>query len=288
MTLTSEPSQEEQRLLAPEPVTPSAFGDDLRRFFNLTVTLAATEFKLRYFGSILGYLWSLMRPLLFFGVLLVVYTKVFKAGTSQPDYPLYLLTGIILWTFFMEATVGSVPSLVAREGLLRKMRFPRLVVPFSVVLTAMFNLGTNLIAVLAFAFILGDWPRISWLEMPLIVLLWAILAAGIGMLLSVLYVRARDIQPIWDVITQILFYGSPIIYPIAKYPLSAQKWGVLNPIAMLASQMNHAFVTHAVPSAATIATSPFRLLAPLAIIFGLFGLGLFVFHREAPRIAENL
>ena len=83
-------------------VAPSAFGDDARRFFNLTLTLARTDFKLRYFGSVLGYVWSLVRPLLFFGVLYVVFTKVFKAGQGVPHYPVYLLTGIVLWNFFLE------------------------------------------------------------------------------------------------------------------------------------------------------------------------------------------
>src|SRR5205807_2515689 len=119
---------------------PSAFGDEWRRFVNLTVTLATTDFKLRYFGSALGYVWSLVRPLLFFGVLYVVFTQIFSLGKSIPHYPVYLLTSIMLWNFFIETTSGSVQCLLAREGLLRKMRFPRLVIPLSVALTALFNL----------------------------------------------------------------------------------------------------------------------------------------------------
>ena len=99
---------------------------------NLTVTLANTDFKLTYFGSALGYLWTLMRPLLFFGVLLVVFTKIFHVGEHIPHYPVTLLGAIIFWTFFVQVTTACVQCLLAREGLLRKMRFPRLVIPLAV------------------------------------------------------------------------------------------------------------------------------------------------------------
>jgi ABC-2 type transport system permease protein len=269
-------------------VEPSAFGDDARRFLNLTVTLAATEFKLRYFGSALGYVWSLMRPLLFFGVLYVVFTKVFNLGAAIPHYPVYLLTSIVMWTFFLETTAGCVQCLVAREGLLRKMRFPRLVIPLSVALTAVFNMAMNFIAVFVFALASGVYPKWSWLEMPVLLTLWTTLAVGTGMLLSVLYVRFRDIQPIWDVFSQILFYASPIIYPASRYPAHLLRPVMASPIASILTQMMHTFVNPTEGSAAREIGGTVRLLIPLAIIFGVFALGLWLFNREAPRIAENL
>jgi ABC-2 type transport system permease protein len=276
----------------PRHVGPSAFGDDLRRFWNLTITLAMTEFKLRYFGSVLGYLWSLVRPLLFFGVLYVFFTKAIKLGEGIPHYPVYLLGSIILWTFFVEATSGCVQCLLAREGLLRKMRFPRLVIPLSVALTALFNLVTNFVVVLVFALATGVEPRWSWLQLlPLIVLL-ATLAVGVGMLLSALYVRFRDIQPIWDVVQQILFYGSPIIYVAATYEDAKQGLEpiavTLNPLATIFTQVGHAFVDPSYPTAAAAAGGGARLLVALVFIGGTFVLGLWFFNREAPRIAERL
>ncbi|HXE44439.1 MAG TPA: ABC transporter permease [Conexibacter sp.] len=271
---------------------PSAFGDDLRRFWNLTVTLATTEFKLRYFGSVLGYVWSLARPLLFFGVLYVFFTKALKLGNGVPHYPVYLLSSIILWTFFVETTSGCVQCLLAREGLLRKMRFPRLVIPLSVALTAMFNLAMNFIAVLVFALATGVEVRWTWLELLPLIALLAMLAVGVGMLLSALYVRFRDIQPIWDVLQQMLFYGSPIIYVAATY--DDAKKGLepiavtLNPIATILTQVGHAFVDRTYPSAVTAAGGSARLVIPAAIIAAMFGLGLWFFYREAPRIAEHL
>jgi ABC-2 type transport system permease protein len=272
---------------------PSAFGDDLRRFWNLTLTLATTEFKLRYFGSVLGYFWSLARPLLFFGVVYTFFTVVLNLGQGVPHYPVYLLASIVMWTFFTETTGGCVQCLLTREGLLRKMRFPRLVIPLSVALTALFNLATNFVAVLAFALASGVEVRWSWLELLPLMLLLAALAVGVGMLLSALYVRFRDIQPIWEVVVQALFYGSPIIYVAAQY---ADKGGervqhaavTLNPIATLLTQSGHAFVDSRYPTAAAAAGGSARLLIPLAIIAAMFGLGLWFFNREAPRIAEHL
>jgi ABC-2 type transport system permease protein len=273
---------------------PSAIEKDLHRFLNLTVTLATTEFKLRYFGSVLGYLWSLMRPLLLFAVLYTVWTVIFKLGKDVPHYAVYLLTSIMLWTFFVEATSNSVQCLLAREGLLRKMRFPRLVIPLSVALLALFNLATNFIVVLAFAIGFGVEPRLSWLELPLLVVLLSVLAVGTGMLLSALYVRFRDIQPIWEVFTQMLFYGSPVIWTayglLREHPdqLHLLRLAMCNPIASILTQMGHAFISPSLGTAADYLGGTVRLLIPLGIIAVVFVVGLWFFNREAPRISENI
>jgi ABC-2 type transport system permease protein len=266
---------------------PSAFGDDLRRFVNLTLTLATTDFKLRYFGSALGYLWSLVRPLLFFGVLYVVFTKIVNLGKEVHHYPVYLLSSIMLWTFFAETTGNSVQCLVSREGLLRKIRFPRLAIPLAVGLTALFTLTTNFVAVLIFALASGVSPTTGWLQLPVLVALLAIFAVGTGMLLSSLYVRFRDIAPIWEVVAQVLFYGSPILYVAAKYKGFVHV-AMCNPIAGILTQMRHAFVDRSAHSASTYIGGGVRLLIPLGIVALVFGLGLWFFNREAPRIAERL
>ncbi len=281
---------------------PSAVGGSLRRFVELTLTLARTEFKLRYFGSVLGYVWSLMRPLLFFGVIYVFFTQIVGVGKGIPNYGVYLLTSIVLWNFFSEATGNCVQCLVNREALLRKVRFPRMTVPLSVALTATFNLGMNFIAVIAFALVAGVEPTPSWLEMIPIAIGFIVLATGVGMLLSALYVRFRDVQPIWDVISQILFYASPVMYTAAAYK-GLEHLAMLNPIAVLLTQMGHAFVhpppvvTHVgstvvlvqkMPSALHASGGLAHLLVALAIIPALFALGWWFFTHEAPRVAENL
>jgi ABC-2 type transport system permease protein len=267
---------------------PNAFGDDLRRLVNLTFTLAANDFKLRFFGSALGYLWTLMRPLMLFGVLYFVFTKIIKFGAGVENYPVYLLGSIVLFTFFSETTSRGVVSLVERETLLRKIRFPRLVVPLSVALHALFNLGLNLIVVFTFVFAAGIAPRWSWLEMVPLVLLLVVLATGTTMLLSALYVRYRDMQPIWEVALQILFYASPIMYVTASYPDSVERAAMANPITAVLTQMRHALIDPDAPTAAAAIGGGARLLIPLAVIAGVFALGIYVFAREAPRIAEDL
>ena len=267
---------------------PAALGTDLRRFLSLTYTLAATDFKLRFFGSALGYLWSLARPLMLFGVLYVVFTQIVKFGEDVKHYPVYLLTSIVLFTYFSETTAGGVTSLVARENLLRKMRFPRMVIPLSVSLTALFNLGMNLLAVLVFALVSGVRPRLSWLQLPLLVVLLTVLAVGLAMLLSALYVRFRDISPIWDVVLQLLFYASPVLYVLSLVPDSFERAMLANPIAVVLTQMRHAVLDPEAPSVFEAIGPDVRLLLPLGIVAVCFALGLWVFMRETPRIAENL
>jgi ABC-2 type transport system permease protein len=268
---------------------PSALGGNIRRFVHLARTLAVQEFKLRFFGSALGYVWQLMRPLLLFGVLYVVFTQAIKLGPQTPHFPVVLLTNIVLFTFFAEATSAAVTSVIDRESLVRKIHFPRLVVPVSVVLTALFNLGLNLIAVGVFLVASGVPVRLSWLQMPVLIALLATLALGTAMLLSALYVRARDVKPIWEVFLQVLFYGSPIIYTIAAiHDVSLREAMMFNPIAALLEQVRHAFIDPQAPTAAAAIGGGARLLVPLGIVFGLFALGFWVFDREAPRIAEDL
>jgi ABC-2 type transport system permease protein len=271
---------------------PSALGGGARRFVELTVTLARTEFKLRYFGSVLGYFWSLMRPLLFFGVIYVFFTQFVNLGKGVPHYGVYLLTGIVLWNYLGEATGGCVTSLVTREPLLRKVRFPRMAVPLSVSLTATFNLATNFIAVIVFALANGITPTLSWLELIPIALGFIVLATGLGMALSALYVRFRDVQPIWEVALQAWFYISPVMYVSASYNRFApgfEKFALLNPAATLLTQMGHAFIDpQALPSAVTAAGGWVVPIIAIATIPAVFALGWRFFTHEAPRVAENL
>ena len=267
---------------------PSAIGDDLRRLVNLTVTLAATDFKLRFFGSALGYLWTLMRPLLLFGVLYFVFTEVVRFGEGVKHYPVYLLAALVLFTFFSETTSRGVTSLVERENLLRKVRFPRLVIPLSVALHAMFNLGLNLIVVFGFVFASGIEPTVAWLQLVPLIAILVVFVTGVTMLISALFVRYRDMQPIWEVVLQVLFYASPVIYVTETLPDSIEREAMASPITAVLTQMRHALIDPSAPTAAEAIGGGARLLIPLAVVIGVFALGLWVFTREAPRIAENL
>ena len=268
---------------------PSAFGSDRKRFWHLTFTLAITDFKLRFFGSVLGYLWQLIRPLMLFGVLYTVFTQIVRLGSGVELYPVALLLGIVMFTFFSEATGGALSSLVDREALIRKVDFPRLAVPLSAVLTALMNVALNLIAVLVFLVLAGGSIRLTWLEVPFLIAALAVFTAGLGMLLSALFVRYRDIKPIWEVALQILFYGTPIFYPIDivvdRSELLAKAM-MLSPFAAIVQQARHALIAPSHPSATAVAG--WWILGTVAIFVGVIVLGYRVFTKRAPNIAEQL
>jgi ABC-2 type transport system permease protein len=270
---------------------PSALGSDPRRFVALTRTLTLTDFKLKFYGSALGYLWQLMRPLLLFGVLYVVFTHFVKLGAGVKYYPATLLLSIVLFSFVSEAIGGSVDSVVAREPLVRKIQFPRLVIPATVVATAFLNLLLNLIAVVVFALASGVTPTWRWLEFPLILGAAVVLSGGVAMLVSSLFVRYRDVKPITDVVLQVLFYATPIFYPIERISNETLREAVmmLNPLAPIIQQARYAIIDpHQAESAAQAAGGLSHLLVPAAITLGLFAFGFYIFNREAPRIAEEL
>jgi ABC-2 type transport system permease protein len=263
-------------------------GEDVRLFWSLAWTLAVTDWKLRFYGSALGYLWTLARPFAFFGVIYLVFTEVAKIGNDVKDYGICILFSMVLFQFFSEATNSAVTSIVRRENLLRKVRFPRLVIPLSTVLTALMNLGATLVAVCVFAIASGVFPKWGWLELPLLVAALAAFAAGTGLILSVLYVRYRDVQPIWEVATQILFYASPILYVATMVPENWQRAYLLNPIATVLTQVRHAVVDSSAPTVSALLGGAAWLLVPLAVVAAVFALGVWVFSRAAPHLAENL
>jgi ABC-2 type transport system permease protein len=286
---------------------PSALGSDPRRLWHLTWTLARTEFKLAFFGSVLGYVWQLMRPLLLFGVIYLVLSHYATAhasahpGSGSPFFSgAYLapalLLGIVLFTFLSEATAGAVTSLVNRENLVRKIEFPRLAVPLSIVLTAMFNITLNLIPVFIFLLAEGAPVRLSWLELPLLVLALALFSTGLGMILSVGYVRYRDIRPIWEVVLQATFYASGIFFaitglaPLHIFGVTLDLSHILmaNPFAAILQQARHALIGPSYATAGSAMGGGALILIPIAITIATVVFGYVYFNRQAPYVAEQL
>jgi ABC-2 type transport system permease protein len=282
-----------QRPLGTPIKGPTALGSDFGRLLRLTWTLAATDFKLRYFGSVLGYLWSLVQPLLLFGVLYVVFSVLLDFSGAEKYYPVALLAGIVMFNFIAEATSGSVRSIVSREPLVRKIEFPRLAVPLATVLTALFNYTLNLVPVFVFLLAAGGDPRWSWFELPVIVAILTLWLAGIAMLLSAMFVRYRDVEPIWSVVMQVLFYATPIFYTLDTV---GQKTGeawvgnvlMINPFAALLQQFRHAVIDPSHLSAAAAIGGTWRLAAPALVIVLTVAAGWIVFSRMAPKVAEEL
>jgi ABC-2 type transport system permease protein len=270
---------------------PSAVGGGRQRFFDLLWLVSVTEFKQAYFGTVLGYLWSLMRPLMLFGVLLFVFTKVFKLGSKEVEhYPVMLLLGIVLYTFFQESTTNAVTSVVAQESVVRKTQFPRLVIPLATVLTGAFNLGLNFVIVFVFIFAFGVDPTWTWLLLPVAFLFLFVLTAAVSAALSVLYVRFRDVAIIWLVAAQMLFYGTPILYPVtAFHNETTEHLLMVNPLAVIFEQVRVWILAEPqAPTAVEAAGGVAGLLPATAIFVGIGAFAVWIFRREAPRIAEDL
>ena len=267
---------------------PSAFSSDWRRLSSLSWLLAKTRFQIAYFNSVLGPLWSVMRPLMLFAVLYVVFTQIVDFGGGITNYPVLLLLNMVLFTFFSEATGLAVTSLVENEGLVRKMHFPRAAIPFATVLNACLNMGVNLGVVFAFLLVYGVDPHWTWLLLPLIVGPLILFAGGVSMLLSALYVRYRDISPIWSVFSTMLFYGTPVLYVVELAPEEFQRYLLFNPLAALLEQARHWIVDPTAPTTFEAIGGWPWMAVPILIWTGAIALGTWVFSREAPWVAERL
>ena len=270
------------------PATRPPLVAEPRRFGALVLTLSVADFRRRYLDSALSYLWAIMAPFAFFVVLYLVFTQVASFDDGVPHYPLYLLTSLVLWTYFAESTATAVGSLVERAPLLRTVPMPALTAPLSVTLTSLLDLGMTMIAVFAFLLIAGIEPRVTWLELPLLVVFLTAFAAGVGTLLSALFVRYRDVDQIWQLTRQVLFYGSPIFYVAAALPDNVEEYLMANPLAVIFTQARYALLDPDAPTAAEAIGGEARLLVPLAIVAGSVALGLWAFHRVAPRAPEEV
>ena len=275
---------------------PRALSSDWARIWHLTFNMAVMSWKQRFFGSVLGYLWQLVRPLLLFLVLYVFFTKVAKVGSNLGAAGKYdgaqLLASIVLFTFFQESTMGAVRVVVANEGIVRKIHFPRIVIPLSTVMLSCFNLGLNLIVVFIFAIAAGVRPMWTWFEIFPILALLIVMCSGIAMLLSAGFVYFRDLEPIWEVVNQVTFYATPIILPILeiKQHLSPFLFHLfmLNPLSVVFQQFRHAVINPATPSAGALLGSMAQIAIPVGIVLAIFFLGLWVFNRMAPKVAEDV
>ena len=207
--------------------------------------LVKTDFKLRYQGSVLGYVWSLLRPLFLFAILYVVFGVFLKAKGNIPHYPVYLLLGIVLWNYFVEVTSGSVGAIVGRGDLLRKINFPKYVIILAGSFSAFINLILNFIVIAILMAITN--VSVSWqalLLIPLIAELF-IFSIALAFFLSALYVKFRDVSYIWEVIMQAAFYATPILYPLTYVPHRYAKLMLLNPMAQIIQDGRHVLVTPA-------------------------------------------
>ncbi|MBR3319285.1 ABC transporter permease [Candidatus Saccharibacteria bacterium] len=253
--------------------------------------LTKTDFKLRYQGSVLGYLWALLRPLMMFAILYVVFAKLLRFGSDIPHYPVYLLTGTTLWSFFTECTGQGIQAMLARGELIRKISFPKYIVVASTTFTALINLAINLVVVVVFALINGVTPSLSWLLVPVFVLELYLLALGISFLFGAINVKFRDVASIWDVLIQALFYAVPIIYPIAMVANESQlaaKIILLNPIAQIIQDVRYNLITTETVTTWNFFSNPIAMAVPIAIVVAVIVLGAIYFRRKSKFFAEEV
>jgi ABC-2 type transport system permease protein len=255
----------------------------------LLAELVRTDFKLRYQGSVLGYAWSLLRPLLLFVILYIVFVRFLKIGNTIPHYPVYLLLGIVVWSFFNEMTTRSITAIVEQGDLIRKIRIPRWIIILSSSLSALINLAFNHIVVAVFMIVNHADLLRTTLWLPLILLEVYVLALGLSLILSASYVKYRDVTYIWEVIMQAGFYLTPIIYPLTKVPsLTFQKIIMLNPMSQAIQDARYSTITH---QAATISPlfqgGPYKYipyLLPVVIVL----VGIKYFRKQSKYFAENV
>jgi len=267
---------------------PSALGGGWRRFFDLLWLIAVNNFKVTYVGAVLGYVWTLIRPLMLFGVLLFVFTQIFRLGGRVNDYPILLLFDIMLFTFFVEATQKALSSLVDEEGVVRKMQFPRLAIPMSWVVTSLFTLAVNMVVVFIFILAYGAGPYWTWLLLPVLFLPLLVLTTAVAAILSALYVRFRDVQIIWAVAAQTLLYATPVLYTLKMVPHQFRWLILLNPLTPIFLAAREWIIDPSAPGAIDAAGGGGRLFPAAAIFLAICGLSVWIFAREAPRMAEEL
>ena len=252
--------------------------------------LTKTDFKLRYQGSVLGYMWAILRPMLMFLILYIVFAKFLKFGGDIPHYPVYLLVGTVMWNFFTECTGQGIQSIVGRGDLLRKLSFPKWVIVVSATMTALINLAINLMVVVVFALINGVEPSWSWLLVPLSVIELYGLSLGLSLLLGAINVKFRDISSIWDVTQQALFYAVPIIYPIsmvlATSPMAA-KVLMLDPIAQAIQDIRHNLITTEAVTTWDL-MNPWLAMVPIVLVIVLLAAAGMYFRKKSKYFAEEV
>lgn len=257
----------------------------------LLAELTKTDFKLRYQGSVLGYLWALLRPLMMFAILYIVFGQLLRFGGDIPHFPVYLLAGISMWSFFSECTSQGIQAMVLRGDLIRKISFPKFIVVVSSTLTAVINMLINLVVVIIFALINGIEPSLYWLLIPVFILELYVLALGIALLLGAINVKYRDITSVWDVIMQGLFYAVPIVYPISmviETSPTAAKALLVNPIAQTIQDVRYCLVTTETYTTWNYVGSAFYKALPIIITIVLFVLGVLYFRKKSKFFAEDI
>lgn len=261
-----------------------------RRNRILLRELVVTDFKLRYQGSVLGYLWSLLKPLMLFAILYVVFIHFMRFGSGGEHFAVQLLLGIVMWTFFTEATVQGMQAIVGRGDLIRKVNFPKYIIVVSGTISALINMLLNLVVVFVYVTINGVDFHWSVLLLPVIILELYVFALAIAFLLSALYVKFRDISHIWEVFMQGLFYATPILYPLSfvtRVSENASHLLMLSPVAQIIQDARHLAITPTAPTTWSVVGSPIAVM-PVIVVGVVIVVATHYFKKNQGKFAENV
>jgi ABC-2 type transport system permease protein len=268
---------------------PSAFGDGWRRTWDMLWLISVTEFRLQYTNTTLGYVWSILKPFAFFGVIYLVIDQVLQRFAEDlDDFPQKLILGLVLFQYFSEATNASLKSIQAKESMLRKTHFPRIVIPLSLNLSAAITLVFNLIGVFLLLILTGVDPTLSWLLVPIAVVALVALTATLSMLLSVAFVRSEDVGQGWSLTMRALFYATPILYSLTILPEWIQPLINANPLSPVIEFMRVWVIDPDAPTPVDLLGFGAGLLIPLGVAVVIGVTGFIWFKRDAPRLAEAL
>lgn len=269
------------------PAVPASAIERLKRFARVVRVLTGMDIKIRYADSALGYVWTIGKPLALFSILYVVFGRLVRFGAPMGHYALYLVIGVMLWAFFADGVTRTMNSIVENGTLIRKLPFPRLIIPVSASLTSLVTFGLSVVAIAIFVAANRLVPRLDWLLLiPELIELYLVVV-GLGLILGVLYVRLRDITQVWDLALQLLFFLSPIVYPFTIVPARGRELMLLNPFTQVMQDVRALVVYPDTVIASPVAFSPLRLL-PLSVAAIVIGFGLLLFKLEEPWLPERV
>lgn len=262
-----------------------------RYSFIVLRELAITDFKLRYQNSVLGYLWALLKPLFTFGIIYIFFTVILDIGKGVEHWGAALLLGIVMWTFFQEVVNQGLKSITSSGGIIRKINFPKYIIVASTSLSAVINLLINLVVVVIFSALNGVEPSWGMLLIPVFILELYIFGIGLAFLLSAVNIKFRDVGYIWDVLTQALFYGSAIMFPlnmVLEKTYAGAMFLIVSPITQAIQDARHFGITATADTAISITDNIYLLLAPYIISVVTLIVGAWYFRRRSPYFAEEV
>ncbi|CAI3336019.1 ABC transporter permease [Enterococcus cecorum] len=260
-----------------------------RRNRILLKELVRTDFKLRYQGSVIGYIWSVLKPLMLFAVMYVVFIYFLRFGQDVPHFAVALLLGMVIWSFFTETTSLGMQSIVVRGDLLRKLSFPTEIIVLSITINALINLLISLIIVFIFGLINKVEVSSMILTLPLLLIELFAFSLGVAFILATIYVRFRDIGPIWEVLLQIGMYMTPIIYPVSlvmNINTRAAKLLMLNPMAQIIQDIRHFGTSPVNITVWQLIENKWIACIPYIIPFITLFVGYYIFNKNSKKFAE--